>query len=80
MDKCVQKKRFYRDRRLQVYMYDFMCVDPGTIPEEEYFPDTKRIVENYKKRSTPGPDAKYWPGFSYVYPEDYWLDLNFDET
>ena len=28
-------KRFYIDRRIQFYIYDFMHIDPDTIPEEE---------------------------------------------
>ena len=57
-----------------------MYVDPETTPEEYYFTSTKTFVENHKKKSTPGPNKKYWLGFSYISSEDYELDLNFDET
>ena len=40
MDKYALLKRFHYDDRFQVYMYNFMYVDPGTIPVEDYFPDT----------------------------------------
>ena len=30
--------------------------------------------------SNPGPVPKHWLGFSYIRPEAYELDLNFDET
>ena len=36
------------------------------IPEEGYSPSTKRFVEEYKKMSAPGPETKYWLGFSYI--------------
>ena len=32
MDKYAQMKRFRHDQRLQVYMYDFIYVDPETMP------------------------------------------------
>ena len=37
----------------------FLFVNPETISEEEYFPVTEKIVENYKKMSTAGPVTKY---------------------
>ena len=46
MCKYVQLKRFHNDRRLQVYMYSFMYVDPQTIPVEDNFTATKNIVVN----------------------------------
>ena len=58
MYKYAQLKRFYQDRRLQVYIYDLMCVYPETIPVEDHFIDTKLSVVNYKKMSTPGPVLK----------------------
>ena len=61
-------------------MNTFMYVDLETILVEEYFPDTKTFVKNYKKISTPGPVPKYWLGFSHIRSEDYELDLNFDKT
>ena len=51
MDKYSLLKRFHNERQLQVYMYDFMCVDLDTMPVEDYFPDTKTFVENYNKMS-----------------------------
>ena len=54
-----QLKRFHHNRRLQVYMYDFMYVDPDTMPVEEHFTATKTYAVNYKKMSTPGPVPKY---------------------
>ena len=51
---CEKLKRFCRDLRLQVYMYDFMYVDPETIPVEDPFPDTKTFFENYNIIPTTG--------------------------
>ena len=79
MYKYAQLKRFHHERRLQVYMYDFMYVYPETIPEEGHFTATKSFVAKYKKISTPGPVPKYWLGFSYICSEDYELDQNFDD-
>ena len=72
-------KRFHCDFQLQVYMYDFMYVDTKTIPEEEYFPATKKYAEKYKKISTPVPVPKHWLRFSYIRLEGYELDNNFDD-
>ena len=30
-------------------MYDLVYDYPDTMPEEDYFPDTKKIVNNYNK-------------------------------
>ena len=46
MYRYAKLKRFCRDRQLQVYMYVFMYVDPETIPEGKYFPDTTIFVQN----------------------------------
>ena len=48
-----------------------MYVDPETIPEEEYFQETKTFIDDKKKMSTPWPATKYWPEFSYIGSEDY---------
>ena len=64
-----QLKKFNHDRRLQVYMYYFMYVDPDTITVVGHFPDTKTFVVNYKKISTLGPVPKYWLVFSYIHSE-----------
>ena len=66
MDKYTQLKRFHNDQQLQVYMYDFMYVDPETVTMEDHFPATKPFFMNYKKISTPGPAPKHWLGFSYI--------------
>ena len=34
MDKYAPTKRFYRGCPIQVYMYDFMHIDPDIMPEE----------------------------------------------
>ena len=34
MNKYAQMKKFNCDHRIQVYMYDFMYVDPDTMSEE----------------------------------------------
>ena len=44
MYKYAQLKRFHHEIRLQVYMYDFMYVDPETMLVEEHFPATKRLL------------------------------------
>ena len=41
MDKYAQLERFHNFRQLQVYMYDFMYVDPETNTVEDHFPDKK---------------------------------------
>ena len=74
MYKYAQLNKFHRDRRLQVYMYDFMYVYPQTMPVEDNFTATKKIVVNYKKMSTPGLVPRHCLGFSYIRSEDYWLD------
>ena len=45
MDKYELMGRFHYDHRLQVYMYDFMCVDPETMTEGYYFAATKRLLK-----------------------------------
>ena len=40
MHKYAQLKKYHNDRQIKVYIYDFMCVDPETMPAEDYFPDT----------------------------------------
>ena len=66
MDKYALVKRFYHKHQLQVYMYYFMYIYLKTIPEETYFPDTKKIVNTYKKISTTGPIPTHWFGFSFI--------------
>ena len=61
-------------------MYALMCVNPETTPEEDYFPATKKYVENNEKMSTLVPVPKYWLIFSYISSEYYQLDLKRDET
>ena len=46
MDKYTQLKMFHHGRRLQVYMYSLIYVNPETIPVEDHFPTTKNYVEN----------------------------------
>ena len=48
---------FHHDCQLQVYMYDFMYIDPEPIPVEDYF-FYKFFFENNKIMSTPGPVPK----------------------
>ena len=43
MDKYAQLNSFHRDHRLQVYMYDFMYVDPETMSVEDHFTDKNKI-------------------------------------
>ena len=71
MNKYAQLKRFHHNRRLQVYIYDFMYVDLEPMPVEENFPDTKEFVENYNKMLNSGPFPKQWLGFSYICSENY---------
>ena len=59
MDKYAKLKIFHHDRRLQVYMYDFMYVDPEKMSAEDHFPATTCLVVNYKKMTTPGTFLKY---------------------
>ena len=59
MFKYAQLKRFYHDCRIQIYMYDFMYVDPQTIPVEDHYPDTKIFVVKYNKLSTTGQIPKH---------------------
>ena len=77
MDKYAQLKRFYHYQQLQVYMYDFMYVDPQKIPIEGNFPATQTSVLNHKKISTTGTVSTHWLVFSYICSEDYELDRNF---
>ena len=53
MYKYVQIKRFHYDSWIQVYMDAFVYVDTDKTEEEEYLPDTKFVVVNYKRRSAP---------------------------
>ena len=78
MNKYAILKRFHSDRRLKVYMYDFMYVNPDSIPVEDYFPETKTFFDKYKKMSTPGPVPTHL--IFYIGLEDYQFYLNFDET
>ena len=48
MHSYAQLKCFHHGLRLQVYMYNFMYVDPDTIPVQDRFTATKTFVENYK--------------------------------
>ena len=36
IDKYAKLKRFHHDRPLKVYIYDFMYIDPQTMPAEDY--------------------------------------------
>ena len=63
-----------------LYVCFHVCVDPQIIPAEDHFTDSKIIVVNYKKNSTPGPIPTHWLGFSYIRSENYKLDQNFDDT
>ena len=69
-------KRLCHDHRLQVYMCDFLYVDPEIMVEGKYFPDTKIFAENYKRRSNIESSPKYWLRFRYICSEDYDLDMN----
>ena len=40
MNKYALMKRCHYDRQLQVYTFDFMYVNPVSMSEEKYFPDT----------------------------------------
>ena len=55
MYKYALLNRFLYYRRLQVYMYNFICVEPEKMIEVYYFPYAKSFVSNYKIKSTPGP-------------------------
>ena len=66
IDKYALIKRCHYDRQPRFYMFAFVYVYPETMVEEEYFPATKNIVENYNKMSTPGPVPKHWLVFSYI--------------
>ena len=59
IDKYAQIESFYHDSRIQVYMYAFVYVDPETMVEKEYFKATKRFVQDYNRRSTPGIFPKH---------------------
>ena len=61
-----------------IYMYAFMYIDPETMIQEDYFPDTKTFVAKYKRRSTPIIVPKKWIELSYINSKDYELYLNFD--
>ena len=65
--------------RFKFYIYDFMYADTDEMSEEDYFPYTKKFVENYNNTSTPGSVPWHWMGFSYTFSEDYDLDLKFYE-
>ena len=80
IDKYALMKMFQYEHQLQVYMYDFMYVDREAMAEEEYFSDTKTVVENYKNMSTPGPVTIFLLRFGYIHPEYHELDLNFYVT
>ena len=56
-----------------------MYVDTETMVEEGWFTATKTIVEKYKRRSTTVPVPNNFLVFSYIYSDDYELDLNFNE-
>ena len=77
--KYVLLKRFHHDHFLQVYVYDFMYIDPKTMSVEENFPAAKQFVENNNKMSTPGPVPIHWLGFSYICSGDYELNHKFDK-
>ena len=40
MYKYAQLKRFHRDQQIQFRMYDFVYVDPQSMPVYDHFPDT----------------------------------------
>ena len=80
MDKYEKMMSFHHDHQLQVCMYDFMYVDPETMPVEDHLPATKTFVAIYKKFSNAGTVPKHWIRFSYINSEDYELDQNFDDT
>ena len=66
MDEFSQLKSFHHEHQLKVYMYDFMYIDPDTMPVEDYFPDTKMFIENCKKMSILVSVPKHWLGFSFI--------------
>ena len=49
IDKYAQMKRFHCDLLIQVYMYDFMNVNPESMVEEEYFQATKYLLKTKRK-------------------------------
>ena len=53
-------KRFFYDGRLQIYMHNFVYVDPEKMAEEDYFPDIKIFIVEYKSMSTPVPFPNRW--------------------
>ena len=66
MDKYAQLKRFYRDHRLQVYMYNFVYVDPQKMPVGDHLAATKIFFVNYNKMATPLIFPKHCLVFSYI--------------
>ena len=74
MDKYGLLKRFHHDLRLQVYMYDFMYVDPQTIPVEDHFTATKKNCCELQESVSFITSTKYWMEFRYICSEDYELD------
>ena len=68
MDKYALMKRFHYDLRLQVYMYDFMYVNPETMAEEEYFPYTKYMLQTtIEFQLQENPQSIYFDLFIYVH-------------
>ena len=49
MDKYALLKIFHHDLQIQVYMYAFMYVDTETMPVEDYFTATKKLLKNTRK-------------------------------
>ena len=80
MDKHKQLKLFHHNRQLQVYMYNFMCVDTETIPVKEHLTATRTFIVNYKNISASEPVPTHWLVFSYISSKDYDFDSSFDET
>ena len=58
MDRYTQLKRFHHERRLQVYMYDFMYIGPRKMQVEDHHPFKKSIFVNHEKMSTQGSVPK----------------------
>ena len=48
-DKYAQIKRFHYERWLQVYMYDFMYVDPEKMKEDEYYHTQIYLLETTRR-------------------------------
>ena len=71
MYKYAQLKRFHHDRRIQVYMDDFMYVDTEKMPVEDHFTSYNYFGCELQKISTPVTVPKHWPMFSYMRSEDY---------